>query len=104
MRHLLPIALVLEGRPRTEAAEACGMDRQTLRDWVHHLEPQTALIVVGLQQSLRDSIPTAAFKAVVERSRALAVAFERAAYRCCSSQRAPASGVGSRSRVPCQEW
>ena len=36
MRRLLAIALVLEGRPRTEAAEACGMDRQTLRDWVHH--------------------------------------------------------------------
>jgi len=27
--------LVLEGRPRTEAAQTCGMDRQTLRDWVH---------------------------------------------------------------------
>ena len=36
VRRLLAIALVLEGRPRTEAAEACGMDRQTLRDWVHH--------------------------------------------------------------------
>ena len=36
VRRLLAIALVLEGRLRTEAAEACGMDRQTLRDWVHH--------------------------------------------------------------------
>ncbi len=36
VRRLLAIALVLDGRPRTEAAEACGMDRQTLRDWVHH--------------------------------------------------------------------
>jgi transposase len=34
-RRMLAIALVLEGRPRTEAAETCGMDRQTLRDWVH---------------------------------------------------------------------
>ena len=33
-RRLLAIALVLEGRTRTEAAETCGMDRQTLRDWV----------------------------------------------------------------------
>ena len=33
VRRLLAIALVLEGRPRTEAAQACGMDRQTLRDW-----------------------------------------------------------------------
>jgi transposase len=29
------IALVLGGRPRAEAAELCGMDRQTLRDWAH---------------------------------------------------------------------
>ena len=34
-RRILAIALVLEGRTRTEAAETCGMDRQTLRDWVH---------------------------------------------------------------------
>jgi transposase len=34
-RRMLAIALVLEGYPRQEAAEMCGMDRQTLRDWVH---------------------------------------------------------------------
>lgn len=34
-RRMLAIALVLEGVDRTTAAEACGMDRQTLRDWVH---------------------------------------------------------------------
>ena len=34
-RRMLALALVLEGRTRTEAAELCGMDRQTLRDWVH---------------------------------------------------------------------
>jgi transposase len=27
--------MVLDGRARTEAAELGGMDRQTLRDWVH---------------------------------------------------------------------
>ena len=32
---MLALALVLDGRPRTEAAQMCGMDRQTLRDWVH---------------------------------------------------------------------
>jgi transposase len=35
VRRLLAIALVLEGVPRQRAAEQCGMDRQTLRDWVH---------------------------------------------------------------------
>ena len=34
-RRMLALALVLEGRSRTEAATVCGMDRQTLRDWVH---------------------------------------------------------------------
>jgi transposase len=35
VRRLLAIALVLEGWSRSEAARACGMDRQTLPDWVH---------------------------------------------------------------------
>ena len=35
VRRLLALALVLEGRPRSEAAALNGMDRQTLRDWVH---------------------------------------------------------------------
>jgi putative transposase len=34
-RRMLAIALVIEGADRTTAAESCGMDRQTLRDWVH---------------------------------------------------------------------
>ena len=34
-RRMLAIALVLEGADRTTAARSCGMDRQTLRDWVH---------------------------------------------------------------------
>jgi transposase len=35
VRRLLALALILEGCSRTEAAEQSGMDRQTLRDWVH---------------------------------------------------------------------
>lgn len=34
-RRMLAIAHILEGRSRSEAAHATGMDRQTLRDWVH---------------------------------------------------------------------
>jgi hypothetical protein len=33
-RRLLAIANALSGMSRREAAEAAGMDRQTLRDWV----------------------------------------------------------------------
>lgn len=35
VRRLLALALIMEGHPRESAAERCGMDRQTLRDWVH---------------------------------------------------------------------
>jgi transposase len=37
---MLALALVLEGQNRTEAARAAGMDRQTLRDWVHRYNAQ----------------------------------------------------------------
>ena len=32
--RILAIAMVLDGFSREEAARLCGMDRQTLRDWV----------------------------------------------------------------------
>ena len=35
VRRILALALVLEGEDRETAARTCGMDRQTLRDWVH---------------------------------------------------------------------
>ncbi len=34
-RRLLALAHVMDGMPRGEAAVACGMTGQTLRDWVH---------------------------------------------------------------------
>ena len=34
-RRILAIANVLDGFSRDDAAQACGMQRQTLRDWVH---------------------------------------------------------------------
>jgi transposase len=34
-RRLLAIALIVEGSSRAAAARSTGMDRQTLRDWVH---------------------------------------------------------------------
>ena len=40
VRRLLAMALILDGRSRTEAAEQSGMDRQTLRDWVHRYNEQ----------------------------------------------------------------
>lgn len=39
-RRVLAIAAVLEGRTRTEAARIGGMERQTLRDWVHRFNAE----------------------------------------------------------------
>jgi transposase len=39
-RRMLALAHVLDGRSRGEAANLCGMDRQTLRDWVHRYNAQ----------------------------------------------------------------
>lgn len=38
--RLLAIAHVLQGASRAEAAASCGMDRQTLRDWVHRFNAE----------------------------------------------------------------
>ncbi len=37
---MLALALVLDGADRSTAARSCGMDRQTLRDWVHRYNAQ----------------------------------------------------------------
>ena len=39
-RRMLAIALVLDGHRRGDAARQCGMDRQTLRDWVHRFNAE----------------------------------------------------------------
>ncbi len=39
-RRLLALALVMDGHSRTDAARAGGMDRQTLRDWVHRFNAE----------------------------------------------------------------
>jgi transposase len=41
-RRLLAIAAVYEGMDREEAARIGGMDRQTLRDWVHRFNAHGA--------------------------------------------------------------
>src|SRR4249920_400492 len=39
-RRLLSLAAVLDGMSRADAARIGGMDRQTLRDWVHRFNAQ----------------------------------------------------------------
>jgi transposase len=49
-RRLLAIASILEGASRTDAARSAGMERQTLRDWVHRYNAEG---VEGLKDRLR---------------------------------------------------
>src|ERR671939_512931 len=49
-RRMLALALVLEGASREEAARHAGMDRQTLRDWVHRYNEEG---LVGLRDRPR---------------------------------------------------
>lgn len=53
-RRLLAIAMVLDGASREEAARAGGMDRQTLRDWVHRYN---AAGIEGLMDKARPGRP-----------------------------------------------
>jgi transposase len=53
-RRLLAIALVVEGASRAQAAEAAGMTRQTLRDWVHRYNEEG---VAGLTDRPRSGRP-----------------------------------------------
>ena len=39
-RLLLAIASILDGASRTDAAKSAGMERQTLRDWVHRFNAE----------------------------------------------------------------
>jgi hypothetical protein len=54
VRRLLALALVLEGHQWMEAAQRCGMDRQTLRDWVIRYNEQG---VAGLSDRPHGSLP-----------------------------------------------
>ncbi|MBC7832790.1 MAG: winged helix-turn-helix domain-containing protein [Hyphomicrobium sp.] len=54
--RVLAIAHVLEGWSRADAASACGMDRQTLRDWVHRYNLEG---LVGLSDACRSGRPSA---------------------------------------------
>ena len=48
VRRLLALAFILDGHSRTEAAERAGMERQTLRDWVHRYNAEG---IEGLRSS-----------------------------------------------------
>jgi transposase len=70
-RRMLALALVLEGGSRDAAARAAGMDRQTLRDWVHRYNAEG---LPGLRDRRR---PGRKPRLTVEQQAELAAAVER---------------------------
>ena len=89
VRRMLAIALVLDGRSREDAAAACGMDRQTLRDWVRRYNAE------GLAGLAKRRAPgpaprlSAAQEAAVERWVEEGPELERdgvVRWRCCDLQ------------------
>ena len=52
--RILAVAMVLDGFSREEAARVCGMDRQTLRDWIHRYNKEG---VDGLADRARSGRP-----------------------------------------------
>ena len=72
MRRLLALALVLKGHRRAAAAAAAltGMDRQTLRDWMHRYD---AGGVSGLCSIRSGGDPTALSTAKISELQALVI-------------------------------
>ena len=68
VRRLLALAMILDGSSREEAARLNGMDRQTLRDWVHRYN---TLGVEGLNSRLSSGRPPALSEAQMEELRTL---------------------------------
>jgi transposase len=64
-RRMLALALVLDGVDRRAAAETCGMDRQTLRDWVHRYNAEGVAGLGNLKPPGRSSVLTAQQLAVL---------------------------------------
>ncbi len=54
-RRLLTLAAVRDGMSRTDAAKIGGMDRKTLRDWVHRFNERGS---DGLKDNWRRDVPS----------------------------------------------
>ena len=65
-RRMLALALVMEGKSRSEAATSCGMDRQILCDWIHRYNAQ------GIEGLHNRTAPGAKPKLSVEQEHELA--------------------------------
>ena len=87
--RILAIAHVLDGTSRAEAAALCGMDRQTLRDWVHRFNADG---IEGLANRAGSGRPPALSEAQTAELRTIVLAGPDLArdgvvrWRCCDLQ------------------
>jgi len=88
--RMLAIALVLDGASRTDAARSCGMDRQTLRDWVHRYNEDG---IAGLSNQPAPGRPAALTPEQMGQLKAIVLAGPDPArdgvvrWRCCDLRR-----------------
>ena len=75
-RRMLAIALVLKGVDRATVVGTCGMDRQTLRDWVHRSNAE------GLAGLVNRSVPHPPRRRLPEHLAALAAERKISPKRC----------------------
>ncbi len=102
--RILAIAHVLEGTSRAEAAALCGMDRQTLRDWVHRFNADG---IEGLANKAGSGRPPALSEAQMAELRSIVLAGSDLArdgvvrWRCCDLQGVLAErfGVAMHERI-----
>lgn len=88
-RRMLAIALVLDGQSREVAAATCGMDRQTLRDWVHRYNAEGLAGLANRRAPGPAPRLSAAQEAMVDRWVEQGPSLERdgvVRWRCCNLQ------------------
>ena len=95
--RILAIAHVLDGASRAEAASLCGMDRQTLRDWVHRFNADG---IEGLTNKVGSGRPPALSEQQMAELKAVVLAgpdLEQdgvVRWRCCDLQGVIATRFG----------
>ncbi len=95
--RILAIAHVLDGASRAEAAALCGMDRQTLRDWVHRFNAEG---IEGLTNKVGSGRPPALSEPQMAELKAIVLAgpdLEQdgvVRWRCCDLQGVIATRFG----------
>ena len=60
VRRLLALAFILEGQTREAAASQSGMDRQTLRGWVHRYNAEGVAGLISIRTGSRPAVLTKA--------------------------------------------